>query len=39
MNNKIEILVRDNNDEKWRKETISYISDKFNMILQEVPFL
>lgn len=30
MNNKIEILVRDNNDEKWRKETISYISDKFD---------
>ena len=30
MNNKIEILVRNYNDEKWRKETISYISDKFD---------
>ena len=30
MNNKIEILVRNNNDEKWRKETISYISDKID---------
>ena len=39
MNNKIEILVRNYNDEKWRKETISYISDNFNMILQEVPYL
>ncbi len=41
MNNKIEILVRNYNDEKWRKETISYISDKFDgslLYIKQCPF-